>query len=392
MEKVLTGVRRFRTFFHVTGKINPGAGILARKSVFTVRIYELLNLLTKERQCMRKEVVLITGANGEIGHGLVEVLSEMGNIQIVALDVQPLDPEISHLCHRVIVGDILDNMLLGRLVAEYEIRTIYHLASILSTKAEYNPETAHRVNVEGTLNLLRLAVEQTAWQGRPVKFIYPSSIAAYGIPNVEIKNRAGKIKEDEYLTPTTMYGCNKLYCEHLGRYYARHYRQLAADRGANHIDFRGIRFPGLISATTIPTGGTSDYAPEMIHHAAQGLPYHCFVRPDSCLPFMVMPDAIKSLLMLWAAPRETLSRDVYNVTSFSITAEQIIDLVGRSFPGAAVECKPHPARQAIVDTWPADIDDSAAQQDWGWQPDYNIERSFEEYLIPTIQGHYKQGE
>jgi threonine 3-dehydrogenase len=339
---------------------------------------------------MRKEVVLITGANGEIGHGLIEVLSGMGNIQIVALDVQPLDADIAHLCHRVITGDILDNMLLGRLVAEYEIRTIYHLASILSTKAEYNPETAHRVNVEGTLNLLRLAVEQTAWQGRPVKFIYPSSIAAYGLPDVETKIHAAKIKEDEYLTPTTMYGCNKLYCEHLGRYYARYYRQLAADKSLNSIDFRGIRFPGLISATTIPTGGTSDYAPEMIHHAAQGLPYKCFVRPDSCLPFMVMPDAIKSLLMLWAAPRYDLTLPVYNVTSFSVTAQEIINMVADAFLGSEVECQPHPARQAIVDTWPADIDDTAARQDWGWEPDYDVRRSFEEYLIPTIKSHYKQ--
>jgi threonine 3-dehydrogenase len=339
---------------------------------------------------MRKEVVLITGANGEIGHGLIEVLSKMGNIEIVALDVQPADASIAHLCHRYIQGDILDQMLLGRLVVEYEIRTIYHLASILSTKAEYNPETAHRVNVEGTLNLLRLAVEQTAWQGRPVKFIYPSSIAAYGLPDPATKTQAGKITEDQFLSPTTMYGCNKLYCEHLGRYYARHYRQLAADKSMNSIDFRGIRFPGLISAITIPTGGTSDYAPEMIHHAAQGLPYKCFVRPDSCLPFMVMPDAIKSLLSLWAAPREALSRYVYNVTSFSITAQEIIDMVGLAFPGAGVECVPHPARQAIVDTWPADIDDSAARQDWGWQPDYDVNRSFAEYLIPTIRDHYHQ--
>jgi threonine 3-dehydrogenase len=339
---------------------------------------------------MRKEVVLITGANGEMGHGLIEVLSEMGNIFIVALDVQPIDPEIAHLCHRFIQGDILDNMLLGRLVAEYEIRTIYHLASILSTKAEYNPEAAHRVNVEGTLNLLRLAVEQTAWQGRPVKFIYPSSIAAYGLPDLETKNRAGKIKEDEYLKPTTMYGCNKLYCEHLGRYYARHYRQLAADSGLNSIDFRGIRFPGLISATTIPTGGTSDYAPEMIHHAAQGLPYKCFVRPDSCLPFMVMPDAIKSLMQLWSAPRENLTRHVYNVTSFSITAQEIMELVGRSFPGTEIECSVHAARQSIVDTWPAEIDDTAARHDWAWLPDYDLSRSFEEYLIPTIHAHYHQ--
>src|SRR5512146_3412506 len=157
---------------------------------------------------MRKEVVLITGANGEIGHGLITYLAQQNQVNVIALDVQPLDDDLKTYCMRFIQGDILDGMLLGRLVVEYEIRTIYHLASILSTKAEYNPEAAHRINVEGTLNLLRLAVEQSQWQGQPVKFLYPSSIAAYGLPSLEMKNRIGKVKEYEWLVPTTMYGCN----------------------------------------------------------------------------------------------------------------------------------------------------------------------------------------
>ena len=338
---------------------------------------------------MRKEVVLITGANGEIGHGLISHLGQQGQYGIIALDVQPLDEGLNPFCLRFIQGDILDNMLLGRLVAEYEIRTIYHLASILSTKAEYNPETAHRVNVEGTLNLLRLAVEQSAWQGRPVKFLYPSSIAAYGLPNLEAKQRAGKVKEYTWLEPTTMYGCNKLYCEHLGRYYTRHYRQLAADHTPNTIDFRCIRFPGLISADTIPTGGTSDYGPEMLHHAAQGKPYACFVRPDTRLPFMVMPDAIKSLLQLEAAPKENLKHLVYNVTSFSPTAEEFYQIVLNAFPEAEITFSPHPSRQGIVDSWPGDVDDSAACADWKWQPDYDQTRAFAEYLIPAIRARYQ---
>jgi threonine 3-dehydrogenase len=337
---------------------------------------------------MRKEVVLITGANGEIGHGLIKHLGEEGRVQIIGLDVQPIDASLQKYCYRYINGDILDNMLLGRLVAEYEIRTIIHLASILSTKAEYNPETAHRVNVEGTLNLLRLAVEQSQWQGRSVKFIYPSSIAAYGLPDLETKNRVGKVKEEEWLQPTTMYGCNKLYCEHLGRYYTKHYRQLAADRDKSTIDFRCIRFPGLISAETTPTGGTSDYAPEMIHHAAQGISYNCFVRMDTRLPFMVMPDAIKSLLCLEAAPREALTQLIYNVTSFSPTAEEILNIVTGAFPNADIGCAPHSSRQSIVDSWPADIDDSAARKDWNWHPDFDQERAFQEYLIPAVKKHY----
>lgn len=339
---------------------------------------------------MRKEVVLITGANGEIGHGLITYLGQKGESSIVALDVQPLDDSLKPYCERFIQGDILDGMLLGRLVVEFEIRTIFHLASILSTKAEYNPETAHRINVEGTLNLLRLAVEQSQWQGKPVKFLYPSSIAAYGLPSLEAKNRVGKVKETEWLQPTTMYGCNKLYCEHLGRYYTYHYRQLAADSGNTTIDFRSIRFPGLISAITIPTGGTSDYGPEMLHHAAQNLPYACFVRPDARLPFMVMPDAIKALLDLEKAPREDLSQLVYNVTSFSPSALEFQQIVKKAFPAAQITFSPHPNRQHIVDTWPADVDDSAARQDWGWQPDYDQERSFEEYLIPAIKQRYSK--
>jgi threonine 3-dehydrogenase len=339
---------------------------------------------------MRKEVVLITGANGEIGHGLITHLGEKKNISIVAMDVQPLDKCLQTSCERFIQGDILDSMLLGRLVAEYEIRTIFHLASILSTKAEYNPETAHRVNVEGTLNLLRLAVEQSSWQGRPVKFIYPSSIAAYGMPSLEVKAKAGKVTEDEYLKPITMYGCNKLYCEQLGRYYTFNYRQLAADYGTAHVDFRCLRFPGLVSSMTIPTGGTSDYGPEMLHHAAQGIPYACFVREDSKLPFMVMPDAVKSLLQLESAPQDKLKQLVYNVTSFSPTALDFYDRIKTAFPKAVVSFEPHAARQTIVDSWPGDVDDSAAARDWGWQPDYDIDRSFNEYLIPSVKARYSK--
>jgi len=337
---------------------------------------------------MRKEVVLITGANGEIGHGLISHFFDNENTNVLALDVMPPDKELEKMCDRFIQGDILDNMLLGRLVAEYEIRAIYHLASILSTKAEYNPETAHKVNVEGTLNLLRLAVEQAGWQGKPVKFLYPSSIAAYGLPDLEIKNKSGKINEDEWCHPTTMYGCNKLYCEHLGRYYTKFYRRLAVDSTQSGIDFRALRFPGLISASTTPTGGTSDYGPEMLHHAAMGIPYHCFVRADTKLPFMVMPDAIKSLLLLEQAPRENLKQLVYNVTSFNPSAGKFRDIVLEAFPKAEIDFVPDLSRQGIVDSWPADIDDAAARKDWGWEPDYDQQRAFTEYLIPAVKAKY----
>lgn len=339
---------------------------------------------------MRKPVVLITGANGEVGHGLITHLGEHSDVCIIALDIRPIDASLRGHCEEIIVGDVLDTTLLGRLILEYEIRTIYHLASILSTRAEFNPEEAHRVNVQGTLNLLHLAIEQGHWQGRPVKFLYPSSIAAYGLPSLERKQRAGAVREHEWLHPTTMYGCNKLYCEHLGRYYARHYRQLAADREPFDVDFRCVRFPGLISAVTMPTGGTSDYGPEMIHHAARGEPYDCFVREDTRLPFMVMPDAIKALVDLEAAPRENLSKLVYNVSSFSLSATEMYELVADAFEDVEVTFEPDSKRQGIVDSWPADVDDSAARTDWSWQPAYGLERAFQEYLFPTIAERYAQ--
>jgi threonine 3-dehydrogenase len=339
---------------------------------------------------MRDKVILITGANGEIGHGLITKIGQAKRAKIVALDLKPLDDNLTSYCERFIQGDILDNMLLGRLMAEYEITSIFHLASLLSTKSEYTPETAHKVNVEGTINLLRLGVELAQWQGDSVKFIYPSSIAVYGLPNVETKIREGKIKEYQWCTPITMYGCNKIYCEHLGRYYSRYYRQLAKDRSMNSIDFRCIRFPGLISADTIPTGGTSDYGPEMLHNAAQNKPYDCFVRADTQIPFMAMPDAIKALLLLEDAPKSSLTQLSYNVTSFSPSAEEIRRYVLTAFPKAEINYQIHTNRQNIVDSWPIDVDDSPARKDWGWDPEYDISRSFNEYLIPAIRNRYSK--
>ncbi|MGA9115387.1 MAG: NAD-dependent epimerase/dehydratase family protein [Bacteroidota bacterium] len=338
---------------------------------------------------IRKPGVLVTGANGEMGHGLIERLAADGTRNVIAMDIQPVDDSLRSWCTAAITGDILEERLLERLQSEYEIHAIYHLAALLSTRAEFTPEAAHRVNVDGTLNLLKLAVEQSRWHGQKVRFMFPSSIAAYGLPDAAAKKRAGRVKESEWNYPATMYGINKLYCEHLGRYYERHYRQLAAD-GERHggIDFRSIRFPGLISAVTVPSGGTSDYAPEMLHAAAQGKPYSCFVREDVRIPFMAMPDAIEALLKLETAPKEHLTRVSYNITSFSPSAGEIRTMVLGEFRNAEIRFHPDDKRQAIVDTWPEDLDDTAARRDWGWAPQYDLARAFGEYLIPSIRRRY----
>jgi nucleoside-diphosphate-sugar epimerase len=340
---------------------------------------------------IRKPATLITGANGEMGHGLIEALASSGSNIIIAIDLRPVDESLRSKCAETITGDILEQRLMERLQSEYEIHTIYHLAALLSTRAEFTPESAHKVNVEGTMYLLKLAVEQSRWHGFPVKFLFPSSIAVYGLPSVSAKKSAGKVAEKDWTMPITMYGCNKLYCEHLGRYYAHHYRQLAADtekRGG--VDFRCIRFPGLISAVTVPSGGTSDYAPEMLHAAAQRQQYECFVREDVRIPFMAMPDAIDALLRLEAAPASQLSQTVYNITSFSPSASEIRAIALRAFDGADITFRPDDKRQAIVDSWPEDVDDSAARRDWGFAPSFDQQRAFDRYLIPGIRQRYAQ--
>ena len=336
---------------------------------------------------MRKPVVLITGANGEIGHALVENLAQQHQA-VVSLDVNPLEAHIAGLVHREFRGSILDTSLLERILAEFEVDLIFHLAALLSTRSEFAPMTAHQVNVEGTLHLLEFAARETESHGRPVVFVYPSSIAAYGMPDLQTRQKAGRVREDDWNKPITMYGCNKLYCEQLGRYYAKHYKQLLEARSPR-VDFRCVRFPGLISAVTVPSGGTSDYASEMIHAAAQGQPYACFVRPDTRIPFMAMPDAIDALLKLSIAPRDRLSSFAYNVRAFNPSADEIRASALRAFPEATITYHVDAKRQQIVDSWPEDVDDAAARRDWGFNPAYDFERAFHEYLIPTIDDRYR---
>jgi len=331
---------------------------------------------------------LITGAGGEIGHGLIAQISEAGKQPVVTLDVNPLEPSLARKVQREFTGSIMDKPLLERILSEFEVETVYHLAALLSTRSEFTPTTAHQVNVEGTLNLLEFSQREAESHGRPVTFLYPSSIAAYGLPDRETKARAGRVKEDDYNTPSTMYGCNKLYCEQLGRYYAKFYKQLAAETQSGRVDFRCVRFPGLISALTVPSGGTSDYAPEMIHAAAQGEPYACFVRPDTRIPFMAMPDGVSALLKLAAAPKASLTRTAYNLSAFNPSADEVRQEVVRAFPGAEITWHTDEKRQGIVDSWPADVDDSAARRDWGFAPVYDFARAFRDYLIPTIGQRY----
>jgi nucleoside-diphosphate-sugar epimerase len=338
---------------------------------------------------MSKPVVLVTGANGEIGRTLLQRLHTDGRYRVVTVDLTPLPEKYRGFCLETYAGNIMDRYLLDQIAAHHEIEVVFHLAALLSTRGERDPELAHQVNVEGTLHLLRVAQNQSARLGRAVRFIFPSSIAVYGMPSLEEKKKAGRVREQDWNVPITMYGCNKLYCEHLGRYFTQNFRQLSALATAARLDFRSLRFPGLISAETVPTGGTSDFGPEMLHAAAQGQSYECFVGPDAQIPFMAMPDAVSSLVSLLEADRAKLTDTVYNVSAFSESAGQIAERVRKAFPGAAITFEPDAVRSKIVDSWPEDMDDSRARADWGWKPAYDVERAFDEYLIPTIRQRYR---
>jgi nucleoside-diphosphate-sugar epimerase len=337
---------------------------------------------------MTDKTVLVTGACGEIGQALVQALAQRGGYRIVTADLAPLPPAILSLSAEHVQGDLVNKV---KLFYDCDFDLIFHLAASLSSKAEVSTEEAHRINVEGTMQLLMLAAYRSERYKKEVKFLFPSSIAVYGFSDLAAKHAAGTVKEDQYNTPHTMYGCNKLYCEKLGMYYSRYNGQRHLDpQPPVMCDFRAIRFPGLISAFTLPSGGTSDYGPDMLHSAAQGLPYACFVRPDTRISFMAMPDAIKALLMLADAPRRNLSHVVYNIASFSLTAQEFRQRALQAFPGAQISFQPNPRRQGIVDSWPEDVDDTLARSDWGWQPDYDVDKFFDDYFLPQIRTRYRR--
>jgi threonine 3-dehydrogenase len=336
---------------------------------------------------MSEKSVLVTGASGEIGQALVQSLKNKG-YRIVTADLAPLPETIKTLSAEHIQGDLVNRI---KIFYDYDFDIIFHLAASLSSKAEVATEDAHRINVEGTMQLLLLAAYKSEKLNKPVKFLFPSSIAAYGFPDRAAKHAAGNVKEDAWNTPHTMYGCNKLYCEKLGVYYSCYCGQRHLDPvPPTMLDFRAIRFPGLVSAFTVPSGGTSDYGPEMLHSAAAGKPYACFVDAETRISFMAMPDAIKSLLMLMDAPRINLTSQVYNIAAFSLTAGEFRQRALAAFPDAKITFEPNPRRQGIVDSWPEDVDDTLARKDWGWKPDYDVDKFFNEYFLPEIKKRYSR--
>ena len=322
---------------------------------------------------MSKKVILITGSNGEIGSSLINKLSQ--NNYVISLDLSHKNNKKSNI--KNIRGSILDKNLLNDVNEKYSISEIYHLAAILSTKAQENPVLANEVNYNGTINLLEIAKSQALKLNKPIKFFFPSSIAVYNMDNKNLDN----LINEEFLSiePFTEYGKAKLKCEKIS---INNYLN-------NNIDFRCIRFPGIISASTKPSGGTSDYAPEMIHASFLNKDYNCFVNDKTILPFMTMPDAVNSIIKLMDSSEEKIKSRIYNVTSFSITVLKLENKIKEFYPDFKLSYKINKQRQKIVDSWPNFIDDSNARQEWKFSCKYNLENFLKSYMIPNLKKYYK---
>jgi len=333
------------------------------------------------------QTLLITGSEGELGQALIDAFLEEPDTQIVAFDIREAQRKGPRLEHRV--GDITNASTVNGLFEAFRFDGVVHLAAILSSGGERNPERTHEVNVDGSMRLLCAAQESSQRRGKAVKFIFPSTIAVHGIP-ADAKRPGERIKEEQFNHPITMYGVNKLYIEQLGTYFSHYYKLLTSTPTDVRLDFRALRYPGIVSAETIPSGGTSDYGSEMVHAAAKGEPYACFVPPAARLPFMIMPDAVQALRQLFYAAKKEVRHDVYNVSGFTVTAEQIATKVLESFPDFIITYDPNPKRTQIVESWPADIDDSRARNDWGWRPQHDFDAAFSDYLIPRITQKYGQ--
>lgn len=311
--------------------------------------------------------ILVTGATGQIGSELTLTLRQRyGADRVVAAGHRKPASENLLASGPFVTLDVADRTAFERVLREHEIDTVYHLAAVLSATGEQNPQRAWEVNVNGLYHLLELARNLGI-----ERVFHPSSIAVFG-PRTP-RNRT---PQDTVLSPTTMYGVTKVTGELLGEYYARRYG----------LDIRGLRYPGIVSSETPPGGGTTDYAVEMFYHAVEGKPYTCFVREDTALPMMYMPDCLRSAIELMEAPSTRLRYRTYNITALSFTAAELAAEIRRHVSGFTVEYKPD-FRQAIADSWPRSIDDSTAREDWGWMPRYGLEEMVEEMLAALRARH-----
>jgi nucleoside-diphosphate-sugar epimerase len=310
---------------------------------------------------MKLKRILITGATGQIGSELTLVLRERyGSDNVIAAGhTRAIDETLlkSGPCCTIDCKEI-DGI--AEMVRNYKVDTIYHLAAILSARAEQDPQLAWNVNMLGLYNVLEVAREYGC------AVFTPSSIGSFG-PTTPLDNTP----QDTVQRPNTMYGVTKVAGELLCDYYYKRFG----------VDTRGVRYPGLISYKTLPGGGTTDYAVEIYYEAIKQKKYTCYLKKGTYLDMMYMPDALKAAVDLMEANSDKLKhRNAFNVTAMSVAPENIADEIRKTIPEFVLDYNIDPLRQAIADSWPNNMDDSAARKEWGWQPEYDLESMTKDML------------
>ena len=318
------------------------------------------------------ERILVIGANGQIGSELVEALVlQHGADNVIAADIAPRS---LFGAARYETLDVLDAARLAQVVEAARITQVYQLAALLSVTGEQAPLKAWTLNMNGLLNILELARERTA-AGKPLKVFWPSSIAAFGphTPAVDTPQLA-------VMDPTTIYGISKQAGERLCEYYFSKFG----------VDLRSIRYPGIISHKSPPGGGTTDYAIAIFHAAKRGECYPCYLGPETTLPMIYMPDAIRATIELMDAPAEQIRvRSAYNVAGLSFSPRELAEEIRRQLPGFEIRYQPD-HRQAIADTWPHSLDDTYARADWGWKARIGLQQLVADMLqhVPAQALHH----
>lgn len=306
---------------------------------------------------MSKKMILVTGANGQIGQVLTKRLRTLhGTDNVLATDITKLDG----YSEKFEFLDILNKNRLREIVSDYEITQIYHLAAILSANGEWNPKKTWNVNLNGLLTMLSLAEER-----KMDKVFFPSTIAVFG-------NTTPRINTPQHvpLMPETVYGMSKATGENWCNYFHKRYG----------LDVRSIRYPGIIGYESLPGGGTTDYAVEIFYSALKGEEYTCFLQEDTRLPMMYMHDALRATTDLMEAPKEAIKiRSSYNLAAMSFSPIEIVTEIKKHIPDFKVKFEPD-FRQDIASSWTESIDDSHARADWGWNHTYDLEKMVKDML------------
>jgi len=321
------------------------------------------------RKTMKR--ILVTGATGQIGSELsIELRKKYGEDNVVAAGHKRKPSEKLLESGPFEYVDTTNRESIVKIVKKYDIDTIYHLAAVLSAVGEENPQLAWRVNMDGLYNVLEVAREYAL-----ARVFWPSSIAVFGPEAPRVKT-----PQDAVLTPRTMYGVTKVAGELLCNYYFIRFG----------LDVRSVRYPGIISSETPPGGGTTDFAVEIFYEAIKKKRYTCFVREDTVLPMMYMPDCIKAAINLMEAdPSRVKCRTSYNVAAISFSAGELTAEIKKHIPEFRCEYKPD-FRQKIADSWPMSIDDSLAREEWGWDPTYDL-ASMTRDMIEKLTKRFAEG-